>query len=720
MHNIVQKAMSDTQRNTIIRFAIIYTVIAIGFLAVLIKIGVTQTIDRKQLLAIASRQVSRNETIPASRGNIFDCSGRLLAGSAPQYYIYMDTRVPALSDNDNLLFNKYIDSISDGLSNLFQDRTAAQYKQTITNAFYKGNGRLRIYPKRITYSQLKELKALPLFNQGSMKSGLIVESRYQRIKPFGSLASRTIGSIYGETGKGNSGLEMQFEEYLHGKDGQKTIQMVDGRVVSVEDEDAIDGMDIITTLDANLQDVVESQLRQTLNRLDADWGCCILMEVKSGKVRAMSNLGRTAEGNYIEDKNYAVSRIEPGSTFKTYALMAAMDDGKVSIDDTIDVEKGLWYYEKAQRPIRDSHIYKDKQGNPLAVTRFTVKEVLATSSNVGLAKIVTSAYEKKASKFVDKLDKMGVRETVPFDIPGTQQPKIDDPNDGETLARMAFGYYVELPPIDILMFYNAIANNGKMIRPYIVSEIQKDGITHKRFSSSTVSSSICKSSTLRDIRECLEAVVWDNKFGTASVNPWGMRKAQSDIVHIAGKTGTAQVLEKNGKYNPHHHRTLFCGYYPMDNPKYTCICVIQQKEQAIYDAGFDCGGTVRRIAEKTMAYHSSTPVSNYAVDPDSIVRPTIKRGLQRPIHIASKGTKIKVKSADSQWIRVNEQYEAVPLQVSKNIVPDVIGMGAKDAIFAIEQTGMLVSVHGKGKVVSQSVSAGEKAIKGANVILELK
>ena len=258
-----------------------------------------------------------------------------------------------------------------------------------------------------------------------------------------------------------------------------------------------------------------------------------------------------------------------------------------------------------------------------------------------------------------------------------------------------------------------------MIRPYLVSEIQNNGITEKRFSTSTVSSSICKSSTLRDIRECLEAVVWDNDFGTASVNPWGTRKAQSDIVHIAGKTGTAQVLD-NGRYNPRHHRTLFCGYFPMEHPQYSCICVIQQKAYALYDAGYDCGGTVRRIAEKTMAYHGSTPISVHFVHPDSVKRPTIKRGLQRPIHIASRGTRIHIRQADSQWVRINEQSEAIPLPVSQNIVPNVVGMGAKDAIYAIEQTGMLAVLHGKGRVVSQSVTAGEKAIKGGIVTIELK
>lgn len=712
--------MSDRSRDTIIRFSIIFSLMVIGFIAVWVKIGITQTVDRKALLNIAKRQVNDSTTIYPNRGNIYDAHQNLLAGSAPMYRIYMDTRVPALSDNNNALFYEYIDSISEGLSNLFKDRTPQQYRQHITQGFREQKGRLELYPKSITYSQMQALRKLPLFNKGRLKSGLIVDVRYKRIKPFGSLASRSIGSIYGETGRGNSGLEMQYEKYLYGKAGRKVTRMMDGRIVSVEDEEAVDGLDIVTTIDANLQDVVESNLRSTLTRLDADWGCCILMEVKTGKVRAISNLGKTEDG-YLENKNYAVTRIEPGSTFKTYALMAALDDGKVSITDTIDVERGLWYYEKAQRPIRDSHTYKDKQGNPLQETRFTVKEILAASSNVGLSKIVTSSYDKKAEKFVDKLQRMGVRDSVWFDIPGTQQPKIDVPNDGETLARMAFGYFVELPPIDILMFYNAIANDGKMIRPYLVEEIQDNGNTIKHFSTSTVKSSICKTSTLRDVQECLEAVVWNNEFGTASVNPWGMRKAQSDIVHIAGKTGTAQVLEPNGKYNSRHHRTLFCGYFPMEKPQYSCICVIQQKAFVnYYDAGFDCGGTVRRIAEKTMAYNGTTPISKHTLPRDSIRRPPIKRGMQKPIRIASKGTKVTIRPNDSEWVKINEKYEAEALAVTDNIVPNVVGMGARDAVYAIEQTGMLVNLHGKGRVVSQSEKAGSRAVKGGVVTLELR
>ncbi|MBR1808414.1 MAG: transpeptidase family protein [Paludibacteraceae bacterium] len=700
--------MNDNQKKAVIRFAAVFLLIAAGFVAVLVKIAITQTVERDDLMKIAARQKSKDYAIEPNRGNIYDCTGRLLAGSAPSYRIYMDTRVQALHENKGKLFNTYIDSVSTALSEFFADRTAQEYKRYLQQGYNTGNGRLRLYPKQLTYSEMKAVQQMPLFNKGKLKSGLIIESNYQRIKPFGSLASRSIGNIFGNNGKGISGLEMAYDEVLRGKEGEMGTHTVEGYTISQVNREAVDGMDIVTTLDANLQDIVESNLRSTLASLDADWGCCILMETHTGEVKAISNLGKH-DDVYVEDKNYAVTKVEPGSTFKTYALMAALDDGKTSLDDTLSTNNGHWVYTDPKRPISDAHRYN----HPI-----TVKQALAASSNVALAKIVTHAYEKKAEKFVSKLDKMGVRDSIPFDIPGTNLPYIEVPKDGETLARMAFGYYVELPPVYSLMFYNAIANNGKMIRPFMVKEIQQNGETVKRFSTSTIASSVCKSSTLRDIRSCLEAVVWDNDYGTASISPWGQKKAQSDIVHIAGKTGTARILE-NGKYSSRYHRIAFCGYFPMEDPKYTCICVIH-KPRNPYDAGMNCGGTVRRIAEKTMAYSGSVHVSNKYVSKDSLLLPPVKRGVQKEIRKAGDGTNIDIKRTDSQWIRVNENYEAEPLHVTSDIVPNVTGMGARDAVYAIEQTGMLVTIRGKGKVASQSIAPGTKAQKGGKVELELR
>lgn len=695
--------MEENKRNTIIRFAAVFLLMACGFAAVLGKIIYTQTAKREALLQTAQRLISRDAVVSPNRGNIYDANNNLLAGSAAIYHIYMDTRVQALHKGN--LFNEKIDSVADALSSYFKDRSAQEYKDMIISAHKKGVGRLLLYKKRITHSQLQDVKRMPLFRLGSNKSGLIAEEEHQRIKPFDLLASRTIGNIYISTGKGNSGLELQYEEWLCGKAGHKQTQMIDGRVIVSADKEAEDGDDIVTTLDVNLQDIVETQLLQTLNRLQADWGCCILMEVKTGEVKAIANLGLTNSG-YTEDQNYAVTRVEPGSTFKTISLMAALDDSNIRLTDTINTENGKWIYCDPKHPITDTHKYP----------KLTVQQVLAASSNIGLAKIITQTYERKASRFVSKLDKMGICDSIPFEIPGMQISRIDIPSDKETLARMAFGYSVEMSPIAILTFYNAIANDGKMICPFLVKKIQHNGRTLKEFSTSVLQTSICKSSTLKDIRQCLESVVWDNQYGTASINPWGNYKAQSEIVHIAGKTGTARILD-NGAYLRNQHRITFCGYFPMEEPQYTCICMIQRPRSA-YDAGFDCGGTVRRIAEKTMAYASNIPVKQ--LYKDSIALPPVKRGWQTDIRKASKGTGITVKTCEAKWVHVNEQYTTEAMNVCNNLVPNIIGMGAKDAIYAIEQTGMHARITGKGKVVAQSVAPGSKTIKGGTIYIELR
>ncbi len=592
--------MGDNQRNTILRFAAIFLLITAGFIAVLVKIFVIQTKERDQWLQVAKSQIKTNQPIPATRGNILDCEGRMLASSMPQYYITMDTRVEALHLGGDTLFYKYVDSIADGLNRIIGDRTSEEYKNIMVTAFKANKGKGKMIPKlskrRITYTERKEVVKLPLVRRGVYKSGISFEDQHRRVKPFGSLASRTIGTIYGDGGQGNAGLEKAFEKELAGKDGVSTRQRVGGRWENVTVEDEEDGLDVVTTLNADLQDIVETALRERLNATRADWGCCILMETKTGHIKAITNLDRNADGSYSEAMNHAVTRVEPGSTFKTIALMAALDDGKVGLYDTIKVYRDGWMY-LGKSKHTDSHP-KD--------TIYTVRSALAISSNIALAKIVTKAYDGDAAKFVRKLEKMNLRDSFYSEIPGADGPRIQVPKDAVTISKMAYGYSVELSPMQILAFYNGIANNGKMIRPMLVSELQQDGMTVKEFKTETIKSSMCKKSTLNDIRLCLHDVVWDNNLGTASVRKWAGRivayKAQSDLVHIAGKTGTAQLL-RNGRYTGKNHRMTFVGYFPEEAPQYTCICMIENPQNwPAYDAGYDCGNVVRTIAEKTIAY----------------------------------------------------------------------------------------------------------------------
>ena len=583
--------MSDEQRNTVWRFAIIFIVILAGFVAVLGKIIYVQTVERDEWLKVAEKQVPTNRPIQATRGNILDCNGQLLASSMPQYYIYMDTRVPALREKEGALFARHIDTLALDLATIVGDHSQAEYKARICQAYRNHEKRYRVCDHRINYLQRQALEQNKLIKKGKYKSGIFFEDQHRRIKPYGVLASRTIGSIYGDGGGGNSGLEKRFDKELRGEDGMSSIQRIGGRNESVTVEEAKDGLDVVTTIDANLQDIVENALLAKTKERHAKWGCAILMETKTGYVRAIANLDRSKEDEeaYYEAQNHAVQRVEPGSTFKTIALVAALDDGKIDIDDTVSISRHPWQYFSVKHT--DAH--------PMD-TVLTVRSALAVSSNIALAKLITRSYEGSAKKFVRRIEKMGLMDSVYCEIPGADKVRIDIPKDTVTLSKMSYGYSVELSPMQILMFYNAIANNGRMVRPMLVTSIQQNGEDIKRFKPETVKSSICSNSTLQDIRSALHDVVWDNHLGTAAAKKWS-RKAQSHLVTIAGKTGTAQLYIPGHGYSGKHHRMTFVGYFPEENPQYTCICMIEDPQYP-YDAGMDCGSTVRVIAEKTMAY----------------------------------------------------------------------------------------------------------------------
>lgn len=582
--------MLDEQKNTVWRFAIIFILISLGFLAVLGKIIYIQTVERSEWMKVAEKQVPTHRPIKATRGNILDCNGQLLASSMPQYYIYMDTRADALVINNSHLLKEHLDSLCHDLTSIIGDYTTEEYRQRIVQGQKQGNRRLKLSKGRINYLQRRALEQNSLIRLGKYKSGVFFEDQHRRIKPYGLLASRTIGSINGEEGIGTAGLEKAFDKELHGVDGISSLQRIGGRNESVTIEEAQDGMDIITTIDANLQDITENALLTKLKEKNAQWGCCILMETHTGYIRAIANLDRGSDGEYYESLNHAVQRVEPGSTFKTISLVAAMDDGKIEIDDTISVTKKPWVY------MRKS---KHTDAHPMD-TILDVRSALAVSSNIALAKLITSSYEGSARKFVRKIERMGLCDSIYCEIPGAEQARIDIPKDTVTLSKMSYGYSVEMSPMHIAMFYNAIANNGKMMRPMLVSAIQKEGEIVKRFKPTTLNSSICSRSTLREIQGALHDVVWDEHLGTASKRPWS-NKAQSNLVALAGKTGTAQLYIPGKGYSNRKHRITFVGYFPEANPEYTCICMIENPQYP-YDAGMDCGSTVRVIAEKTMAH----------------------------------------------------------------------------------------------------------------------
>lgn len=598
--------MSENVKHTILRFAAVFAVIFVLFGVVFARIISLQTVHRSELEAKVAHRDSVYKTIPGVRGNIFDCQGRLLATSVPQYSIHMDMRVEALNMNNGQLYKEYVDSIAEGLSRIIGDQTKEEYKAKMNRAYYASKPKdriIRLSSKRISYTQLKEIKQLPLIRRGVYKSGFYEVDLNLRVKPFSSLGSRTIGGIYAESGKGNAGIEKRFEEYLQGEDGLAIRQRLANNWEYVPIRKEKHGCDVHTTLDANLMDICETNLRQRLEHTQADWGCVVLMDVHTGEIKAMCNLDRGSDQQYYEMANHAVIRMEPGSTFKTIALMAAMDDGKINIDDTLTVWKDGWRYHGA--------LHKD--AHP-ADTVYTVRQSLAVSSNIALARIITESYGGSAKKFVNKLKHMGLCDSVDYIIPGAHQARINIPNDTVTISRMAYGYSVELSPLQIVTFYNAIANNGKMISPILVREVKNGNKVIESYETQTICNNICNKQTLHDIQACLHDVVWDNQLGTASISRWRQRKAQSELVAIAGKTGTAQVIE-NGQYKNNKHRMSFVGYFPEENPQYTCICVIHgPRNMGAYDSGLDCGSVVRKIAESAMVYSSE-----YVIEDNKLV-----------------------------------------------------------------------------------------------------
>ena len=643
-----------------------------------------------------------------------------MASTIPSYYIYMDTLVPALHEKKGELFNENIDSVAYCLSHFFQDRSAGEYKRVITNAYQRGDGEFLLYPRRISYAQLKELRTFPLFRLGRNKSGLLTKEYVQRVKPFGSLASRTIGDVYGDGSKGGkNGLEMYFDEFLKGKAGVATRQKVANTWLETVEVEAEAGKDIITTIDIDMQDIAEKALLDNLNFYQARAGYVILMEVKTGEVKAIVNMQRNADGSYSENHNGAVADLlEPGSTFKTMSLMAALDDGKISLNDTIDTSGGIYRF--ATRDMKD-HNYKG--GGVGGFGRISLAEALHCSSNVGVSRAIVNAYGDNPSAFVDKLYSMKLTDSMKIEIPGAASPKIRHPKDKTkewsktTLPWMSIGYETQIPPIYTLAFYNAIANNGRMIRPFFVKSIVSNGQVEKRFETETINRSICSSSTLRDIQEALLGVVEGEK-GTAKV-------VKSPHFSIAGKTGTAQLSHGAAGYSG--HVVSFCGYFPADNPAYSCIVVM--KEPKGYPSGGTMTGVVfKNIAERVYALNSKVKPIDLKRDTlidTSVEMPRVKRGNYNSLERAASKLDLTMKGEAAKWVATSSENETqtiaiAPVHYTDGIVPNVVGMGAKDAVYLLENEGLRVRLSGRGRVTKQSVASGTRAQKGGVVELELR
>jgi len=711
--------MTDKRKNIVLRFGIVYIIVCLSFFLVLYRIIIIQFVERDKWLALAAQNVKSNIVVKPNRGNIYACDGRLMASSIPTYYVYMDLRVPALHEKNGVLFKNNIDSLSIYLSSFFRDKTPYQYKSALTRAYQTGVGELQLFPSRISYAQLKQLKTLPLFRLGRNKSGLITKELFRRVRPFGSLASRTIGDIYADESRGGkNGIEMSFNSNLLGTPGISIRQKVANSYMETVQVEPIDGMDITTTIDVDLQDIAEKALLDGVKKFDAAVGYAILMEVKSGEVKAIVNMQRNKDGSYTENRNGAVSdMVEPGSTFKVASLMAAVDEGKVKITDTIDTYNGQYQF--------GTRTMTDHNANHGGYHKITLAQAIYGSSNIGISRAIVKAYGHNPAAFVNKLYAMKLNEKMNIEIPGSAAPFIRHPNDkshewsNTTLPWMSVGYETQIPPIYTLAFYNAIANDGKLIRPFFVKSISKNGQIIKEFKTEVINPSICKPTTLKDIRFTLLGVVED-KLGTAQC-------VRSKYVRIAGKSGTAQISQGKAGYKEGgtKHQVAFCGYFPYENPLYSCIVVMREPGIGYASGGTMTGSVFKNIAERVIALNSNRKPSH--VDTDSIDEsnfiPNTKIGYYKAIQTVMNTLRLPLAANSRDWVKpvaVERQTRVEPIAVSRNAIPNLVGMGLKDAVFILENLGLNVQVQGRGKVFSQNIKPGTVARKGSVVLINLQ
>ncbi len=696
------------------RVAVVYIVFMLIGGAIIFRIFYLQVFEKSIWMDQASTYSLKTMNIPADRGSIYASDGRLLACSVPYYEVRFDANCRNLSDRQ---FNKKIDSLSFCLSRLFGDKSAAAYKRSLTHARSQGNHYFLV-KSGVNYIQLKKLKTFPIFRLGKYKGGLIYMQENRRVRPHQGLAGRLIGYTSKDVNGNVVGIEGAYNDILAGTQGIRLMQRLSGDVWMPMNEwneiEPKDGKDVITTLDVNLQDVAHKALLQQLMSQGALYGTAILMEVETGDIKAMVNLGKDEQGYYHEVQNYAIGEsTEPGSTFKLPVLIAALEDGMVQLEDTIDTGNGTFrYYDKT---IRDDYHEHGGYG------KITVEEVFEKSSNVGMAKIITTAYKQHPEKFIDRLYSMRLNEKLGIDIKGEGSPTIRYPGDklwsGISLAMISHGYEVRITPLQTLTFYNAIANNGKMVKPRFIKEVRYHGKLVKKYGSEVLQSSVCSRSTLKKVKRILEGVV---ETGTA-------KNLKNPQIAIAGKTGTNQIYNKKYGYKTDSevsYQASFVGYFPAENPKYSCIVVVNSPSKNVYYGNMVAGPVFLEIAKKV--YATSIDMHPYITRLQDTVPelPYTKTGNKEALKYAARKMDIPMENTrvKSKWVSTEKKNGAVVLSkrsVITGLVPNVVSMGAKDAVYLLENAGLKVRLLGRGSVRNQSIAPGTRVRKGEQIVLEM-
>jgi cell division protein FtsI (penicillin-binding protein 3) len=693
------------------RSGVVYFAIASLAAALLIRILILQYVQHGKWADMGERYVFKTGEDQANRGDILTDDGRLLASSVPYYTIYMDTRSTGMSSST---FASGISGLSAGLARYLGERPAAGWKELITNARKKGD-RYLLIKRKVDYETLKNIKELPIFCEGQYKGGMVAQAENRRIRPNNELAARTIGYLnLGNEGT-EVGIEGSFDRELAGRNGVAVKQRLTGgdwiTVENTNSVESVDGNDVVTTLDIDLQDVASTALMNQLRRHNAHHGCAVLMEVATGDIKAITNLEIGSDGGYHESYNYAVGEsTEPGSTFKLPSLMAALEDGVIDTGDIVDTGTGsIKFYDKIIRDTKEEGYGK-----------ITVKQVFEKSSNVGTSKIISEHYKDNPRDFVNRLYAMKLNEKLNLQIKGEGTPLIRYPGDklwsGLSLPMMSHGYEIQMTPLQILTFYNAVANDGKMVRPRFVTEILRNGSVIKRYGTEVIINSIASRSTIRKAKKMMEGVV---EHGTA-IN------LNNQSYKIAGKTGTAQIAKGKSGYRQDaviSYQASFVGYFPAENPLYSCIVVVNAPSNGVYYGNLVAGAVFKEISDKVYAtrfFREYEPDEN---DNLIVAAPEVGNGYREDINEVLKNLNVRYRrTADDDWVATRESGDTIRLagiKLQKGLVPDVRGMSLRDAVYLLENSGLRVRYSGKGRVLRQSPEHGARYAVGTVVSLDM-
>ena len=704
--------MKEVKKDILLRVYVVYFGILLFGLAIIAKAIYIRSSEGKELLEKARKQEMRFFPVDAIRGNICDDDGKLLATSIPIFDIRMDVSSDLITDD---LFKSQVDSLANHLAKLFDDKKASDYKNLLWEGRRNGDRYLIIH-RDVTYPQLRQMRRFPILKLGTYKGGMIVVPQFQRELPFKDLAKRTIGYENSESAqKVYVGLEGSFGNNLQGTGGKRLMRRVgNGSWMPVDIENEVEpqnGDDIITTLDINLQDLAESALRKELIADSANHGCAIVMEVKTGYIKAIVNLGKTPNGNYDEIFNYAIAESsEPGSTFKLASFLVGLEDGKISLDEPINLGNGSMNYHG--RIMTDAH---KLTGTLLAY------QVFEKSSNVGTSKLIFNAYADDPQKYIDGLYRMSLNLPLNLQIGGEGSPYIKNTKSkwwsAVSLPWMSIGYEVAITPLQTLTLYNAVANNGVMVKPLFVREIRRNGQVIQSFLPVVINPHISSQATIQKAHMLLEGVV-ERGTGTFLKNP---------LYKVAGKTGTAQVAMNNKGYGQGtkniKYKGSFVGYFPADHPKYSIIVVINNPSKGKYYGGAVAAPVFKEIADHIFA--TLHDIDNPPPQDTSLqIIPRSNPGAEKDLEEAYSWLKIPTKPLNPavQWaipVPNSKSVVLLPSAIYKGTMPDVTGMGVKDAVFLLEQIGIRVMLNGKGNVVKQSISPGKMYLQGSVIVLDL-